>query len=126
MKPVLRFALVILSVAALAAPALAQRPLKADRIPASRGSAAKMAVAKTPAPHQCDRAPTGTSSSASTVRRRRTATTDTISAAPQLRSATCSSFLLSIQERPRNATSITKPRPEDASFMSFSETWPKA
>jgi len=49
MKPILRFALVILSVAALAAPALAQRPPKADRIPASRHSAAKMAVAKTPA-----------------------------------------------------------------------------
>jgi len=43
----------------------------------------------------------------------------------QLRSTTCSSFLLNIQERPRNTTSITKPMPEEASLMSFSETWPK-
>ena len=39
---------------------------------------------------------------------------------------TRSSFLLKIQERPRNITSITKPRPEEASVITFSETWPKA
>lgn len=44
----------------------------------------------------------------------------------QLRSATRSSFLLKIQERPRNASSITRPTPEEASFITFSETWPKA
>ena len=48
------------------------------------------------------------------------------SSACQLRSTTRSSFLLKIQERPRNTTSITKPRPEEASLMTFSETWPKA
>jgi hypothetical protein len=42
--------------------------------------------------------------------------------APQLRSTTCSNFLLNIQERPRNTTSITKPMPEEVSLMSFSET----
>ena len=46
--------------------------------------------------------------------------------ARQLRSTTCSSLLLNIQERPRNTTSITKPMPEEVSLMSFSETWPKA
>ena len=49
MKSILRFALVMLSVAALAAPALAQHPPKADRIPASRHSAAKMTTAAPPA-----------------------------------------------------------------------------
>ena len=44
----------------------------------------------------------------------------------QLRSTTRSSFRLSIQERPRNATSITTPTPEDASFMAFSESRPNA
>jgi hypothetical protein len=36
--------------------------------------------------------------------------------ARQLRSTTCWNFLLNIQERPRNATSITKPMPEEASL----------
>lgn len=44
----------------------------------------------------------------------------------QLRSTTRSSFLLKNQERPRNATNIPKPRCEETSSMSFSETWPKA
>lgn len=49
MKSVLRFALVIASIAALAAPALAQQASKADRKQPSRHSAAKMAIAKPPA-----------------------------------------------------------------------------
>jgi hypothetical protein len=49
MKPVLRFALVMASVVALAAPALAQRSSKEDRKPPGRHSAAKMAIAKPPA-----------------------------------------------------------------------------
>ena len=44
----------------------------------------------------------------------------------QLRSRTRSSFLLKIQERPRKAINIIKPRLEDALLMTFSETWPKA
>ena len=44
----------------------------------------------------------------------------------QLRSTMRSSFLLRIHERPRNATSIARPRPDEASLMTFSETWPKA
>src|SRR5882757_1778774 len=44
----------------------------------------------------------------------------------QLRSTTRSSFLLKIQNRPRNATSSAKARPEEASLITFSETWPKA
>ena len=44
----------------------------------------------------------------------------------QLRSRTRSSFLLRIQERPRKAISMTRPRLEEASLMTFSETWPKA
>ncbi len=35
-------------------------------------------------------------------------------------------LLAQIHERPRNAKSIAKPTPEEASLMSFSETWPKA
>ena len=48
MKSALRFALVIVSVAAIAAPALAQRSSKGDRKPPSR-HAAKMAIAAPPA-----------------------------------------------------------------------------
>ena len=48
MKSALRFVLVIVSVAALAAPALAQRSSKEDRKPPGR-SAAKIAVAAPPA-----------------------------------------------------------------------------
>ena len=44
----------------------------------------------------------------------------------QLRSRTRSSFLLKIQERPRKAINIIKPRLEDALLMTVSETWPKA
>jgi hypothetical protein len=39
----------------------------------------------------------------------------------QYRSTICSSFLLSNQDRPRNATNITMPRPEEALFMDASE-----
>ena len=35
-------------------------------------------------------------------------------------------YLLRTQPRARNASNITKPRPEEASLMTFSETWPKA
>jgi len=41
MKPMFRFLLVTVSVAALAAPALAQRPSKAERTQANRHAAAK-------------------------------------------------------------------------------------
>lgn len=40
---------------------------------------------------------------------------------PQYRSTIRSSFLLSSQDKPRNATSITMPRPEEALLMAFSE-----
>jgi hypothetical protein len=49
MKPTLRFALVVASVTALAAPASAQRSSKADRTPPGRHSAAKMAITAPPA-----------------------------------------------------------------------------
>ena len=49
MNPALRFALVIVSVTALAAPASAQRSSKADRMPPGRHSAAKMTIARPPA-----------------------------------------------------------------------------
>jgi hypothetical protein len=44
----------------------------------------------------------------------------------QYRSTIWSSFLLSNQDRPRNATSITMPSPEEALLMDVSENWPKA
>jgi hypothetical protein len=44
----------------------------------------------------------------------------------QLRSMTRSSFLLRIQESPRNTTSSATDRLEEASLKTFSETWPKA
>jgi hypothetical protein len=40
---------------------------------------------------------------------------------PQYRSTIRSSFLLSNQDRPRNPTNITMPRPEEALFMDASE-----
>ena len=49
MKSALRFALVIVSVTVLAAPALAQRSSKEDRKPPGRHPVAKMAVAAPPA-----------------------------------------------------------------------------
>ena len=49
MKSASRFALVIVSVAALAAPALAQRVSKEDRKPPARHQAAKMAITAPPA-----------------------------------------------------------------------------
>ena len=39
----------------------------------------------------------------------------------QYRCTICSSFRLSNQDRPRNATSMTMPRPEEALFMDVSE-----
>jgi hypothetical protein len=48
MKSALRFLIVTASVAALAAPASAQRSSKGDRVPPSRPSAAKMAIAAPP------------------------------------------------------------------------------
>jgi hypothetical protein len=41
-------------------------------------------------------------------------------------SAKRSSLLLSIQEAPRNRINIANPRPDEASFISFSETCPNA
>ncbi len=49
MKSALRFVLVIVSVAALSAPALAQQSSKGDRKPPSRHSAAKIVVTTPPA-----------------------------------------------------------------------------
>ena len=44
----------------------------------------------------------------------------------QFCSAIFSSFLLRIHDSKRNTISITMPRPEKASLISFSETWPNA
>ena len=113
-------------VAALAAPRAGTAFVQRDRKPPGRHAAAKSGQG--PAPPA--RAPVRSGHRLGFPRGRRSRLSpyghDGFWRRLQLRSATRSSFLLRIQERPRNATSITMPRPDEASFMSFSETWPKA